>query len=57
MDVIETESEHPGEIGQPAPKRRDTRLLAAEYLSMGIRLPDAIKCMAAELCFYCRTVK
>lgn len=48
--MTETERECPGEIGQPAPKS-DACLLAAENLALGTRLPDAMKYMAAELCF------
>ena len=55
--MTKTERECPGEIGQLALKRSDARLLAAEDLALRIRLPDAMKCMAAELCFYCRSVK
>lgn len=49
--MTETEKECPGEIGQPAQNRSDACLLTAENLALGTRLPDAMKCMAAELCF------
>lgn len=49
--MTKTETECPGEIGQPASKRSDACLSTAENLALGTRLPDAMKCMAAELCF------
>lgn len=47
----------PRRSGLATSNRSDTHVLSAEYLALGIRLPNVMRCMTAELCFYCWTVK
>lgn len=47
----------PRRNGLATSNRSDTHVLSAECLALSIRLPDVVRCMTAELCFYCWTVK